>query len=261
MHIPVCHLDVFIDRPFGGVPTVVCPLETWLPHQVLVEMAAEHGDAETVFFIGDHGDYELRWFARSGELGLSAPGAAGAAFVAFNYLERDLRRVSFSSRDGVIRARRNGAGVVIDVPAQAPVPLLHGVDLAPILRTPPKETLVMAANIYVAVMEDMDALAAVNPDLERLQSLERGVIVVTAPAGEDEAVVRPVWADANHYAHAARGASWSSLAAYWSERLCREAITMRCDNRRGGWVRCERAGDRVILNASVRRYMEGVIYL
>lgn len=260
MHIPVCHLDVFSDRPFGGVPTVVCPLETWLPDQILVEMAGEHGGAETVFFIGDHGDYELRWFSGGGELGLSTPGAAGAAFVAFNYLERDLRRVTFTSKDGVIRARRNGEGVLIDVPAQAPVPMLRGVDLAPILRAQPKETLVMAANIYVAVMEDLDALTAVDPDPERLQGLERGV-VATAPAGDGEAVVRPISADANYYAHAARGACWSSLAAYWAERLCRGVVTVRCDNGRGGRVCCERAGDRVIMDADVRRYMEGVIYL
>lgn len=261
MHIPVCHLDVFTDRPLGGIATVVCPLESWLSDQFLLEMAAEHGGPETVFFVGDHGEYELRWFTDRGEVGLSAPGAAGAAFVVFNYLEREIQHASFISKDGPIRARRNGEGVSIDVPGHPPVPMLRGVDLAPILRVAPKETLVMAANIHVAVFEDIEALATLDPDMERLRALERGVVVATAPGADGEAVVRPVSADANYFAQAARGACWASLAAYWADRLGRDVVTLRRDDGRGGRVTCERAGDRVIMEADVRRYMEGVIYL
>ena len=59
--IPIYQIDAFASRVFAGNPAAVCPLEAWLPDDVLQGIAAENNLAETAYLLarGD-GDYDLR---------------------------------------------------------------------------------------------------------------------------------------------------------------------------------------------------------
>jgi PhzF family phenazine biosynthesis protein len=72
MKLPFFQVDAFADRPFGGNPAAVIPLETWLPDETLQAIAAENNLSETAFTIPATGDadYELRWFTPTTEVAL-----------------------------------------------------------------------------------------------------------------------------------------------------------------------------------------------
>ena len=49
--IPLYQVDAFSDAVFSGNPAAVCPLEAWLPDELLQAIAAENNLAETAFFV------------------------------------------------------------------------------------------------------------------------------------------------------------------------------------------------------------------
>ena len=65
-------IDAFTQRPFGGNPAAVVPLDTWLPAALMQQIAAENNQPETAFFVphptAGPGHYDLRWLDRKSTL-------------------------------------------------------------------------------------------------------------------------------------------------------------------------------------------------
>lgn len=72
MQIPVYQIDAFTDRPFGGNPAAICPLDAWLDEDLMQAVAAEKNLSETAFFVanGRPNGYDLRWFTPAAEVDL-----------------------------------------------------------------------------------------------------------------------------------------------------------------------------------------------
>ena len=51
MRIPLYQIDAFADAPFTGNPAAVCPLDSWLPAELMQAIAAENNLSETAFFV------------------------------------------------------------------------------------------------------------------------------------------------------------------------------------------------------------------
>jgi len=47
MQLPLYHVDAFTDQVFHGNPAAVCPLESWLPDDLMQKIAMENSLAET----------------------------------------------------------------------------------------------------------------------------------------------------------------------------------------------------------------------
>ena len=48
MTLPLYQIDAFSSQVFGGNPAAVCPLETWLPDDVMQAVAAENQNSMTL---------------------------------------------------------------------------------------------------------------------------------------------------------------------------------------------------------------------
>ena len=70
MRIPLHQIDAFADGLFTGNPVAVCPLEEWLPDDVMQAIAAENNLSETAFFVPEGDGYRLRWFTPTTEVDL-----------------------------------------------------------------------------------------------------------------------------------------------------------------------------------------------
>jgi predicted PhzF superfamily epimerase YddE/YHI9 len=114
MKLPFFQVDAFADRPFGGNPAAVIPLETWLPDETLQAIAAENNLSETAFAIPATGDadYELRWFTPTTEVAL-----CGHATLASGHVLIQGEAVRFRTRKaGVLIVGRNGDALTLDLP-------------------------------------------------------------------------------------------------------------------------------------------------
>ncbi|MAD40541.1 MAG: hypothetical protein CMO28_28010 [Tistrella sp.] len=262
MQIPICHLDVFADRVFRGVPAVVCPLDGWLPDDILADIAGEHAKAETVFLVGTAGVYEVRWFSRAAEVPLSAPGALAAAHTVFHYLEPQLRRVQLLTPSGMIMGQRDTSSVLVDLPLRPPVKMLGRVDLTAALGGITPETVMMLdSSCYVAVLADEAAVEAVRIDRAAMDTLGRPVVVLTSPGDQSDFTARVVAAKWGPEALAVRSSALCTLLPYWRQRLDRDDLTVRVVGQRGGSAWCSSGRDRAVVAALGQRYMEGIIYL
>ncbi len=70
MQLQIFQVDAFTDKIFGGNPAAVCPLEFWLPDDVMQKIALENSVAETAFFIPSNDGFQIRWFTPKIEMDL-----------------------------------------------------------------------------------------------------------------------------------------------------------------------------------------------
>ena len=60
--IKIYQVDAFTNKLFAGNPAAVCPLDKWLPDEVMQSIALENNYSETAFFIKNQNKFFIRWF-------------------------------------------------------------------------------------------------------------------------------------------------------------------------------------------------------
>src|SRR5919199_5666849 len=114
MRIPLYQIDAFADGPFTGNPAAVCPLDSWLPVEVMQAIAAENNLSETAFFVPEGGGYRVRWFTPSVEVDLCGHATLASAFVVFRYLAPRRDDVTFQTeKAGALTVGRSGEALVL----------------------------------------------------------------------------------------------------------------------------------------------------
>src|SRR6185437_6420139 len=180
MRVPLYQIDAFADGPFTGNPAAVCPLEEWLPDNVMQAIAAENNLSETAFFVPDGDDYGLRWFTPTTEVDLCGHATLASASVVFRFLAPERREVRFRTREaGVLTVVRDGDLLAMDFPARPPAPCATPPGFAEALGRRPK--LLLAARDYLAVYDSAEEVAELAPDFAAIAALDRFAVIVTAP--------------------------------------------------------------------------------
>lgn len=271
MKIPVYQVDAFTDKPFSGNPAAVCPLDGWVPDDVMQAIAAEMNLSETAFFVprasasaeaSEHGVYDLRWFTPSVEVDLCGHATLASGYVVFNHLDRGLERITFHTRSGALGVGRRDDLIELDFPSNPPAAAKdHGEisTVAAALGATPAE--VLHANTTVAVFETQGQVAALEPDFDAVSRLQQPWVAVTAPADDDEFdfVSRFFAPTAGINEDPATGFAQTILMPYWSQRLGKTRLVGRQISKRGGTLYCEMAGDRVKIAGHTVEVMTGVL--
>ncbi|MDZ4736889.1 MAG: PhzF family phenazine biosynthesis protein [Rhodospirillaceae bacterium] len=274
MTLPMFIIDAFAERTLAGNPAAVCPLETWLPDDRMQAIAAEMNLSETVFFapepggtLSGDGDLSIRWFTPTREVTLIGHATLAAGHLMFERLRPNAREVRFMSGGEAMIVRRDGAALMLEMPALRPHPIDAPPALAEGLGATPQR--VMAAKHYLCLFEREEQVAALNPDMARIAALELPAVIVTAPAGNSALsaqggsaadFVSRFFAPANGVPEdAVSGVAHLCLAPYWAERLGKKKLVGRQLSQRGGIVLCEDLGARVTLGGSAVIFLEGRI--
>jgi PhzF family phenazine biosynthesis protein len=251
-------VDAFADRPFGGNPAAVMPLEReWLPDELMQAIAEENNLSETAFTIPTSGDadYELRWFTPTTEVAL-----CGHATLASGHVLIEGDKVRFRTRKaGVLIVGREGGALTLDLPVTLVKPAEHP-DLLHVLGTPEAQlflSYVGAEATAIVLLKDADAVAACQPDMRALREIDLMVIVTAPGEGEHDAVSRvfvPAWGVDED---PVTGSAHAALTPFWADRLGRDRFTAWQASRRGGRVECRLVGNRAILGGRCRTVIEG----
>jgi PhzF family phenazine biosynthesis protein len=85
MKLLIYQADAFTSELFGGNPAAVCPLESWLPDELMQKIAFENNLSETAFFVKKNDGFEIRWFTPKSEVALCGHATLATAFILFNY--------------------------------------------------------------------------------------------------------------------------------------------------------------------------------
>ena len=271
MPYPIYQIDAFTDRPFGGNPAAVMPLEAELPDETLQALAAENNLAETAFIIrlpeNNEADFHIRWFTPAVEVPLCGHATLATAWVLFNKMGWPEDTVRFQSKSGLLGVSRSAKKgdddwLTMDFPnlpfEQRPTPdaikeALSGVpDLAYFV---PNDT------NYMVVLADEAAVKAAEPDLRTLKTLGNQGLIITAPGQDCDFVSRYFAPGAGIDEDPVTGSIHSVLVPYWAEKLGKTRFDARQVSRRGGVLRCELKGDRVAIAGQAVLFMEGSVHL
>jgi len=150
----------------------------------------------------------------------------------------------------------------MDLPARVPVPCASPPGLFDSLGAVPVEML--AAQHYLAVFEDEDAVRALSPRMDQLAALDRAAVIVTAPGRTADSgdFVSRFFAPANGVPEdPVSGVAHCTLIPYWSRRLGKNRLVARQVSRRGGTLVCEDRGERVIVSGPAVLVLEGAFVL
>jgi len=257
MKLPIYQIDAFSSKLFHGNPAAVCPLEKWLPDEIMQSIAQENNLAETAFYVRKDGQYEIRWFTPSNEVDLCGHATLAAAHVLFRIQGVTETMVTFQSRGGALRVLREADLLTLDFPAQVGVPCETPPEMIEALRAKPREC--FRAMDYMAVFETEDDITKIQPDFRRLKNLDLRGLIITAPGKTTDFVSRFFAPNCGIDEDPATGSAQCTLAPYWAKRLSKTALTNRQLSKRTGTFRCRVDGDRVFISGATARYLEGTI--
>jgi len=269
MGLPVLQVDAFTAQPFAGNPAALCLLERAGEAAWMQAVAAEMNLSETAFLVprltaGNPGGFDLRWFTPTVEVDLCGHATLASAHALWEVGRLPAGEPArFHTRSGVLTCRKDGAWIWMDFPASAsrpaetPAGLVEGLGLAPSVCP---EVVARSSFFYLAVLGTEAAVRALKPDPARLRALPVVGVIATARADEG----RPYDFVSRCFAPAAgidedpvTGAAHCALAPYWSVLLGRTALTGFQASRRGGIVRVEVKGERVLLGGQAVTVLRG----
>ena len=265
--LPLYQVDAFTNRAFAGNPAAICPLEAAIPEALMQDIAAENNLSETAFFHRQGEAFSLRWFTPTVEVELCGHATLASAFVIMTELEPGRAEVAFRTKSGTLTVRREtfdakGSDLyVMDFPSRpaTPAPALAEA-VAAMLGARPVE--VLRGPSLLATFETADDVRRLKPDFAEI-AREGHVVCVTAPA---DAKLPGVDFVSRYFAPAhgipedpVTGSSFTTLAPYWAARLGKPALRARQVSARGGDVRCEDRGERVLIAGQAALVLEGTL--
>lgn len=259
MKIPVFQVDAFTDKPFRGNPAAVVILSRPKDTRWMQNIAKEMNLSETAFLWPLEEGYSLRWFTPAVEVELCGHATLASAHVLWEarYL-KPRTPARFFTRSGLLTCERQGNWVIMDFPAELAEP-------APV---PPGllEALGVQAKFcgrsrfdYLVEVETEEEVRNLHPDFGLLAKLAiRGVIVTAAVRARGYDFVSRFFAPAvGVNEDPVTGSAHCSLGPYWSERLGKKKVKGFQVSPRGGLVRVEVRGDRVLLGGKAVTVLRG----
>lgn len=257
MKIKIYQIDAFADQVFSGNPAAVCPLDEWLPDDLMQQMALENNLSETAFFVFRNDEHELRWFTPKAEVDLCGHATLASAYVIFNDLNYRSEKITFNTKSGKLLVGKRNNSFSLDFPSQPPIPCNIPKNLVAALGAQPEE--VFSAEDLLVVFGSQNHLEKLTPDFNLLKSLPLRGLIVTSPGIEVDFVSRCFYPKLGVNEDPVTGSAHCTLIPYWAERLGKNKLKAHQISARGGKLQCEIHGDRVLMFGQAIKYLEGTI--
>ncbi len=258
MKLKLYQVDAFAEKLFSGNPAGVCPLEQWLPDDLMQNIAMENNLAETSFFVKEGDKYHIRWFTPLVEVDLCGHATLATSHVIFNYTGYGKDKIHFISRSGDLFVRKTGEIIILNFPtdkferSETPIALVEGLGIAPL------ETY-KGLTDFMLVYKDQEQIEKMQPDLRLLsRAISRGVIV-TAKGNDCDFVSRFFAPRAGIDEDPVTGSAHTTMIPYWHKKLGKTEMTARQLSKRKGFLHCKYLDDRVEIGGKAQTYLSGEI--
>ncbi|MBC8064641.1 MAG: PhzF family phenazine biosynthesis protein [Chlorobia bacterium] len=262
MHQSIYVVDAFTDQPFRGNPAGVCVLEYPISDEIRQQIAMEMNHAETAFLtkLGE-GNYELLWFTPMKEVKMCGHATLASAHVLWS-TEQAQGEIRFQTKSGELKATKQGELIVLDFPAELTEPVL---DVKPFETALGKKLNYVGDNwmYWMVELESEVDVRSFQPDLMAIAGLGREAVLITAKSESNiqDFVSRLFGPNVGIPEDPVTGSAHCLLAPYWSKRLGKTEMVGYQASERGGFVRVEFLGARVLLKGYAVTTLEGTLYL
>lgn len=259
MTIPIYQADAFTNELFGGNPAAICPLEKWLPDELMQKIAVENNLAETAFFVKTDKGYKLRWFTPEYEIDLCGHATLASAHILFTELGYDKDEIAFETvKAGTLTVKKDGDKYTMDFPSRPPIPIEPPNGLINALSE--KQPLaVLRSRDYFLVYESEADIRDISPDFYALSKMDTVGVIVTAPGDQSDFVSRFFAPGAGIPEDPVTGSAHCNLIPYWSKRLGKSKLHAFQLSERKGELWCEQKEGRVLMSGKAVTYLRGEI--
>jgi PhzF family phenazine biosynthesis protein len=253
-------VDAFTSEPFRGNPAAVCVLDNVRDDEWLGAVAREMNLSETAYLERRNDGWSLRWFTPATEVDLCGHATLASAHALWEMeLATPGEVLHFHTRSGVLTARQEGGGIVLDFPAEPAatvpwvMPLLEALSIA--------APVAFARNRldYLVEVADAEQVRALRPDMARLAAVPTRGVIVTARAdtGDFDFVSRWFGPRVGVAEDPVTGSAHCCLGPWWAERLGRTALRGLQLSARTGSVGVRVLGERVELIGNAVTVLRG----
>jgi PhzF family phenazine biosynthesis protein len=256
---PIYQVDAFTNKLFGGNPAAVCPLQEWLPDEIMQKLATENNLSETAFFVKEDEQYHIRWFTPEYEIDLCGHATLASSYVIFNKLDHTSDTIHFTCKSGKLEVKKRNDLIELNFPCrmpeqcEAPEALLKGINYQP--------SKVLKSRDYFLVYDDEETISKIKPDFNFLNQLDVVGVIVTAPGKEVDFVSRFFVPNSVIGEDPATGSAHCNLIPYWAKELQKNELTATQLSERKADFICQNKGDRVLMAGNAVLYLKGEYYL
>lgn len=257
----IWQVDAFTDRPFSGNPAGVCLLEEEADEEWMQNVAKEMNLSETAFLYPEEGAYRLRWFAPDSEVDLCGHATLASAHILWEkgYAEKE-DIIEFHTKSGTLTASLKDEWIELDLPlldeeeTEIPEGLVEALGVKP---------LYVGKNAfdYIVEISSEEQLILIEPDLTKLATITaRGISVTARSASEEYDFVSRLFAPAIGIPEdPVTGSAHCCLGPYWEKKLNKSSFTAYQASERGGTLKVQVKGDRVLISGKAVTVIEGLI--
>ena len=267
---PFYQIDAFTNRPFGGNPAAVCPMDMFPGDEILQKIAIENNLSETAFLVpldGVVADFQLRWFTPAMEVTLCGHATLASAYVVFNHLRPELEQVRFETLSGVLIVDRNEHNYTMNFPVipshliETPEGLGTALGVEPDYVYKPDAIYTGADRDLLIIYPNENIIAALNPDLEALKAFAPYGFICTAKANSADLdfVSRCFFPNHGIDEDPVTGSAHSLSALYWSRVTGKELLKACQISTRKGDLVLTLKGDRLHIMGNAVQIIEGMM--
>lgn len=257
MNIPIYQIDAFAKNAFEGNPAAICPLDTWLPDELLLSIAEENNLSETAYFIKTNKGYHIRWFTPVAEVDLCGHATLAAAYVIFNELGYQENSISFESKSGILKVEKDNDLLIMDFPSQPPTVCELPKEIQQAFDATPIKCL--KSEDYILVFNTEDEILNAKPKLDLLKNIDLRGVIITAPSGDYDFVSRFFAPKYGINEDPVTGSAHTKLVPYWANQLKQTKFNAKQISKRGGELICELKGERVTIAGYATKFLQGSI--
>lgn len=257
MKLDIYQIDAFANKSFEGNPAAICPLEKWLPDELMQSIAEENNLSETAFFVATNNGFHIRWFTPTHEVDLCGHATLASAYVIFECLNYQKSEIVFESRSGQLSVKRLNDWLEMDFPSQPPEKCTAPQSLLDAFEQTPLECL--KSEDYIVVFEDESSVLNAVPDLVLLAEIDLRGVLITSKSANYDFVTRCFAPKYGINEDPVTGSAFTQLVPYWADKLDKQTFKAKQVSRRGGVVNCVYSGERVKISGKAIQYMSGVI--
>ena len=218
---------------------------------------------DTAFFVPNSQGFGLRWFTPKIEVELCGHATLASAKVLAHLGElNDGSEIAFTTRSGVLRAIRKGDQIQLDFPIIAEQKTEPPSDLIDALKVRP---VYVGKNQfdYLVQVESESVVRGIVPDFKQLATVKCRGVNVTSKSGDPQFdfVSRFFAPAAGIDEDPVTGSAHCCLADYWARQLGKARMVGYQASPRGGVVRVEKLGNRVILGGEAVIVVQGELLI
>lgn len=260
--LTIYQVDAFAGKPFSGNPATVCVLPSWLPEDLMQQIAMENNQPETAFIVPYEGDYHIRWFTPTVEVALCGHATLASAHVFYEQLGYTRAQIRFFSKSGWLEVSRTADHrLTLDFPADTPTPVSDvpdaiwkglGISSGKVYR---------GKFDYLVEVEHEDIVANLNPDMALLSTVDSRGTLVTARGSSVDFVSRCFFPQSGINEDPVTGSAHCLLTVYWHQQTGKNVFRAVQASARRGELDCELRGDRVLMTGIAKTYLKGEIYI